>query len=88
MLASADGMLGIDEPAAKTLMEWRSDARNGITIRHLLTLTSELEGASEAARPPAYLDAIKARASTPPGGKFVYGPTPFQCFGEIMKRKL
>ena len=87
-LASADGMLDIDEPAAKTLTEWKSDARNLITIRHLLTLTSGLEGAGEVARPPAYLDAIKARASTPPGAKFVYGPTPFQCFGEIMKRKL
>lgn len=86
--ASADGMLDIDEPAAKTLTEWQGDARNKITIRHLLTLTSGLKGEGEIARPPAYLDAIKATAGLPPGSKFAYGPTPFQCFGEIMKRKL
>ena len=87
-LASADRMLDIDEPAAKTLTEWQGDARNKITIRHLLTLTAGLEGAGEIARPPTYLDAIKATAALPPGSKFAYGPTPFQCFGEIMKRKL
>ncbi|MEQ1607596.1 MAG: serine hydrolase domain-containing protein [Hyphomonadaceae bacterium] len=87
-LASADGMLDIDEPAAKTLTEWKNDARNKITIRHLLTLTAGLQGADEVARPPAYLDAIKAKAALEPGAKFVYGPTNFQCFGEIMKRKL
>lgn len=87
-LASADGLLDIDEPAAKTLTEWKGDARAKITIRHLLTLTSGLQGAGEVARPPAYLDAIKAPAVLEPGAKFVYGPTNFQCFGEIMKRKL
>jgi len=87
-LASADGMLDIDEPAAKTLTEWKNDARNKITIRHLLTLTVGLQGAGEVARPPAYLDAVKAKAALEPGAKFVYGPTNFQCFGEIMTRKL
>ena len=87
-LASADGLLDIDEPAAKTLVEWKDDRRNTITIRHLLTLTSGLDGAGDVARPPAYLDAVKAKLIREPGAKFVYGPTNFQCFGEIMKRKL
>lgn len=87
-LASADGMLDIDEPAAKTLIEWKDDKRSKITIRHLLTLTAGLKGEGEVARPPAYLDAIKAQSTMEPGAKFVYGPTNFQCFGEIMKRKL
>lgn len=87
-LAQADGLLDIDEPAAKTLTEWQGDARNRITIRHLLTLTSGLQGAGEVARPPAYLDAIKAPSAREPGAQFVYGPTDFQCFGEILKRKL
>lgn len=60
-LASADGLLNIDEPAAKTLVEWKNDKRNRITIRHLLTLTAGLKGEGDAARPPNYLDAIKAR---------------------------
>jgi CubicO group peptidase (beta-lactamase class C family) len=87
-LASADGLLNIDEPAAKTLVEWKNDKRNRITIRHLLTLTAGLKGEGDAARPPNYLDAIKARPMFEPGQKFDYGPTPFQCYGEIMKRKL
>lgn len=87
-LAQADGLLDINEPAAKTLTEWQGDARNRIAIRHLLTLTSGLDGAGEVARPPAYLDAIKAKAARDPGAKFVYGPTDFQCFGELLKRKL
>jgi CubicO group peptidase (beta-lactamase class C family) len=87
-LAQADGLLDIDEPAAKTLTEWQNDARNKITIRHLLTLTSGLQGEGDVARPPAYLDAIKAKAVRQPGAKFAYGPTDFQCFGEILKRKL
>jgi CubicO group peptidase (beta-lactamase class C family) len=87
-LATTDGLLDIDEPAAKTLIEWKNDARARITIRHLLTLTSGLKGEGDIARPPAYLEAIKAQPGLPPGAKFQYGPTPFQCFGEIMKRKL
>ena len=87
-LATTDGLLDIDEPAAKTLGEWKNDGRNKITIRHLLTLTAGLKGEGDIARPPAYLDAIKATVKFPPGIKFEYGPTNFQCFGEIMKRKL
>lgn len=87
-LAQADGLLDINEPAAKTLTEWSGDSRSKITIRHLLTLTSGLQGEGEVARPPAYADAIKAKAVRDPGAKFVYGPTDFQCFGEILKRKL
>lgn len=87
-LAQADGLLDIDEPVAKTLTEWQGDRRNKIAIRHLLTLTSGLQGEGDVARPPAYLDAIKAQAVRNPGAKFVYGPTDFQCFGELLKRKL
>lgn len=87
-LAASDGLLDIDEPAALTLGEWKDDARSRITIRHLLTLTAGLRGEGDIARPPAYLDAIKARVKFPAGTRFEYGPTNFQCFGEIMKRKL
>jgi CubicO group peptidase (beta-lactamase class C family) len=87
-LAQADGLLDINEPAAKTLTEWSGDSRSKITIRNLLTLTSGLQGEGEVARPPAYADAIKAKAVREPGAKFVYGPTDFQCFGEVLKRKL
>lgn len=86
--ASADGLLDIDEPAAKTLPEWKNDARKTVTIRHLLTLTAGLRGEKETARPPAYADAINAKLVNKPGAKFEYGPTNFQIFGEILQRKL
>ena len=60
-LAAADGLLNIDDPAAKTLVEWRSHKRNTVTIRHLPTLTAGLKHEGDVARPPNYLDAIKAR---------------------------
>jgi CubicO group peptidase (beta-lactamase class C family) len=87
--ASADGLLDIDEPVAKTITEWDGDPLRGrITIRQLLSLTSGLKIDSPTGRPEPYAEAIKARAVHAPGRQFEYGPTPFQCFGEVMVRKL
>jgi CubicO group peptidase (beta-lactamase class C family) len=84
--AVQDNLLTWDEPAADVLSEWRSDERRRITIRHLLSLTSGV-GGGPIARPPTYADAISQRAEAPPGERFAYGPTPFQIFGEIIRRK-
>lgn len=75
-----------DERAADTLSEWRNDDRRHISIRHLLSLTSGI-GGGPIARPPAYADAIAQPAEVAPGEGFAYGPTPFQIFGEIIRRK-
>lgn len=85
--AVQDRLLTWDERCAATLGEWRDDERRRITMRHLLSLTSGIEG-GPIARPPNYADAITARGGTSPGVRFAYGPTPFQIFGEIMRRKL
>jgi CubicO group peptidase (beta-lactamase class C family) len=86
--AAADGLLSIDESAAKTLPEWRSDPRKSrITLRQLLTLTSGVVS-ERIGIPPPYADAVTAPAAYEPGTHFDYGPTPFQIFGEIMRRKL
>lgn len=84
--AAQDRLMSWDEPAAETLREWRDDARRRITLRDLLSLTSGI-GGGPIARPPNYDDAVAARAEAAPGERFVYGPTPFQIFGEIMRRK-
>jgi CubicO group peptidase (beta-lactamase class C family) len=85
--AIQDGLISSwDERCADTLNEWRDDERNRITLRHLLSLTSGIEG-GPIARPPDYDDAIAERPDRPPGEHFDYGPTPFQIFGEIMRRK-
>lgn len=86
--AVQDRMLALDERAADTLPEWRADPRkNRITIRHLLSLTSGLR-AGGMGRPPSYRAAIDTPSLYEPGVRFEYGPTPFQVFGEIMRRKL
>lgn len=84
--AVQDRLLEWDELAADTLREWRGDRRRAITIRHLLSLTSGVEG-GPIARPPTFADAIAQPAVAAPGERFAYGPTPFQIFGEIIRRK-
>lgn len=86
--AIRDGLIrSWDEPCADALSEWRNDDRRRITLRDLLSLTSGIEG-GPIARPPAYADAVAQSATAAPGERFAYGPTPFQIFGEIMRRKL
>ena len=88
LAAQADGLLTLDEPVAQTIHEWQSEPRRAaVTIRQLLTLTSGIEGRSDAT-PPSYLDAISAPMTAEPGAKFQYGAAPFQIFGELLKRKL
>ncbi len=86
--AVQDGLLSLDERAADTLPEWRSDPQKSqITIRQLLTLTSGVRGGS-VGRPPSYAEAIAREMEHAPGAFFEYGPVNFQIFGEIMRRKL
>jgi CubicO group peptidase (beta-lactamase class C family) len=86
--AAADGLLALDERAAETLPEWEDDDRKSrITLRQLLTLTSGVVD-DRVGRPASYDDSIAAPARAEPGTVFAYGPTPFQIFGEIMRRKL
>lgn len=85
--AIQDGLISSwDERAAGTLTEWRDDDRRRITLRHLLSLTSGITG-GPIARPPTYADAVAQRTEAEPGERFAYGPTPFQIFGEIIRRK-
>lgn len=86
--AMQDRLLHLDELAADTLPEWRSDPmKRRITIHQLLSLESGLQ-AGAIGRPPTYADAVGTPAHYEPGTKFEYGPAPFQIFGEIMRRKL
>lgn len=86
--AQADGLLDIDAPCSAVLPEWANDSRREITTRHLLSLTSGLAEVGAIARPPTYAAAIGAKVEHAPGEHFQYGPTPFQIFGEILRRKL
>lgn len=82
-----DGLLVLDERCADTLTEWRDQpVKRDATIRSLLQLASGV-GPGRIGRPPAYADAV-AQPVAGAAGVFRYGPTPFQVFGEIVRRKL
>ena len=82
-----DGLLALDESCADTLTEWRDDPiRRGATIRTLLSLSSGVGGGS-IGRPPTFAASVAQPFAGAPG-MFRYGPTPFQVFGEIVRRKL
>jgi CubicO group peptidase (beta-lactamase class C family) len=86
--AVQDDVLTLDERAARTLTEWRGDPmKSRITIRHLLSLTSGLRPGA-LGRPPTYAEAVAMPAIWDAGARFFYGPTSFQAFGELMRRKL
>ena len=88
LAAVQDSLLSLDEPVSQTLHEWANEPqRAAITIRQLLSLTSGIEGGPNG-NPPAYGEAVTGALTAAPGTKFQYGPTPFQVFGEVMKRKL
>lgn len=83
-----DGMLSLDELCADTLTEWRADEGKGsICIRDILTLTSGVS-VGNIGRPPPYAEAVAAPLAARPRTRFMYGPAPFQVFGEIVRRKL
>jgi CubicO group peptidase (beta-lactamase class C family) len=91
-----DGLIAsFDEPAWKTLPEWKDHPRKSrITLRHLLTLTAglvqdlpALQGLNPSA-PHLYAHAVGVRALREPGTSFRYGASCYYVLGEIMKRKL
>jgi len=86
--AVEDGILTLDEKVSDTITEWKNDpSKASITVRELLNLTSGV-GGGPIGRPPTYASAVKMPIKSGATGKFQYGPTPFQVWGEFMKRKL
>ncbi len=98
-LAIEDGFLSLDEAVADTITEWRDDpAKSKVTVRQLLSLSGGLAPLSATidngrnAAAAGIRDRAKASIDAPlhaqPGERFIYGPSQFYVFGELMKRKL
>ena len=98
-IAADDGLLTFDERVSDTIHEWKSDPEKAkVTVRELLSLASGLESLSakidtaRAANANGITDrakaSIEARFRAAPGERFIYGPSSFYVFGELMKRKL
>jgi CubicO group peptidase (beta-lactamase class C family) len=93
VIAEEEGLLKLDEPASKTLTEWRGDPRRSqITIRDLLNFTSGLETGFEEIYGRSSDDkialAVSLKATRDRGQSFVYGPGHLNAFCEILRRKL
>lgn len=87
-----EGLVGLEEPVADTIREWRNDpGKAQITIRHLLNFTSGIDAANH-----LHGDGFKNRNSlalaiphvAPCGRSFIYGPAALQVFDEVLRRKL
>jgi len=90
LIAAQNGLLSLDEPASRTLTEWRHDARRGITIRQLLNQTSGLDPSAGMIGDSRdqMAAAVQARLRAAPGTEFHYGPANYQAVGELLRRKL
>jgi formylglycine-generating enzyme required for sulfatase activity len=98
-MAVKDGLLQLDERVSDTIVEWKDEPKKrDATVRQLLSLATGLEPLSndiDSAANRARLGirdcaqaSIEARSIASPGDRFIYGPSQFYVFGELMKRKL
>ena len=90
LYAEQEGLLDLNEPASKTLTEWRHDRRSSITLDQLLSQTSGLSPGTDIINDASdqMAAAVRVHLIDPPGTRFHYGPEGYQAFGEILKRKL
>ncbi|HRF02707.1 MAG TPA: serine hydrolase [Pirellulaceae bacterium] len=98
-LAIDDGLLDLDEKVSDTITEWKQDPKKrDVTVRQLLSLAAGLESLKEKLDMPRNRQAagitdcvaasLAARSVAEPGERFIYGPSSFYVFGELLKRKL
>lgn len=80
---------GLDQRAADFIAPWRDDARAGITLRHLLTMTSGLDFGGLAVREIAGDQfAINAAAApiAAPGAEWAYSTPMFHLLYHVLER--
>lgn len=92
LVAAQEGLLGLDEPVANTITEWRGDARRSkITIRELMNFSDGLDpGFHLHSDKVADRNAMALRTPVvaPRGAAFTYGPSHGQVLCEVLRRKL
>ncbi|HEY9085031.1 MAG TPA: serine hydrolase domain-containing protein [Candidatus Tyrphobacter sp.] len=89
LLAQADGLLGLDEPVARTFEAWERDERKSrVTLRMLLQLTAGFGFGGLGNAVPTYDAALTMPLKSEPGSRFAYGGIALQVFGAVLARKL
>jgi len=83
-----DGRLNVDDPASRYLPEWAGDDRKGITIRHLLTMTSglKLDYDRFTSAPDPTESALHWPLERPPGTAWSYEQATAHAVGLIVQR--
>jgi CubicO group peptidase (beta-lactamase class C family) len=86
--AKDDGLLDLDETVGSTFPAWNAGLRKGVTLRHLLQLTSGIGFGGLGNAVPTYERALAVELKNPPGSTFTYGGIPLQVFGAVLAAKL
>ena len=89
-MAVEDGAItSLDQAAADFIPQWRSDARAGITLRHLMSMTSGLDDAGLALR-GIVGDQFAINAAAPlrdaPGTRWAYNTAGYHLLFHILER--
>jgi len=89
-MAVEEGVIqGLDQAAADFIPQWRNDARAGISLRHLMSMTSGLDDAGLALRGVTGDQfAINAAAPLrdPPGTRWAYNTAAYHLLFHILER--
>lgn len=92
LAASEDALLDLDEPVAKTIPQWRDDARKArVTLRQLLDFDCGLDpkfSLQELQSGDRDTIAVQAPLVAEPGSAFIYGPAALQVFHRVLRAKL
>ena len=90
LVAEQEGLLRLDEPASKTLPEWRGTSRSTITLRELMNFSDGLEPAFHLHSDVADRNAVALLTPlvASRGTAFTYGPSHGQVLCEVLRRKL
>lgn len=89
MAVEEGAILGLDQPAADFIPAWRGDARAGISLRHLMSMTSGLDDTGLALRGVAGDQfAINAAAPLrdPPGRRWAYNTAAYHLLFHVLSR--
>lgn len=87
-LLVGDGKVKLEQPASDFIPVWKADERKGITVRHLLTMTSgiKLEDLGYHLRPDRITKALDQPLQYPPGTKWEYNNVACNTLSEIITK--
>ena len=86
-----DGTLALDDPVARWLPEWTAGAEAGVTVRHLLTMTSGLDRRRDRGRAVGFeadqnAFVLGLPLDRPPGEAWAYSNEGVQLLGVVLER--